>query len=186
MITFKVGDKVRRINRPYDQHMQVGTVGIVTAVNYDGSWISVDHHTYGEDIYPYMSVHFELVDLEENTVQQYKYMKIRIKNKEHSRLVQETLFTMGYFWSVDTEQKCVRDFDEKFLFTSDRGYISWGRATYYFEDKKVEEVELVTTYFLKTVDQEAKRKKLEKAALETMISVLQEQLNEAKQKLESL
>jgi len=49
-----------------------------------------------------------------------------------------------------------------------------------------EEVELVTTYSFKPVDQDAKRKAAEKEALQKNVAEMQNQLDEMKQKLESL
>ncbi len=55
-----------------------------------------------------------------------------------------------------------------------------------FNEYPNEEVELVTTYSFKPIDQEAKRKAAEKEALHQTINELQQQLDEVKQKLESM
>ena len=115
--------------------------------------------------------------------QQFKAMKIRIKDAIHSRMVQEALFEMGYKW-VGFRDTTVRNTDGEVLWT-DGGSISWSGM----EDFNIcdyEEVELVTTYAFKPVDQEAKRKREEKEALEKNIAEMQKQLDEMKQKLENM
>lgn len=181
MITFKVGDRVRRIATSYDEHMQVGTIGTVTKANCDGTWISVDHYVRGKEEYPYMSLYFELVAPEEQAMQ-HKPMKIRIKDEEHSRLVQETLFEMGYGWP----NKQVGYTSSPWLTTYEDGRLYCGEEMSVFDSHENEEVELVTTYSFKPVDQEAKRKAAEKEALQKNVAKMQKQLDEMKQKLESL
>ena len=112
---------------------------------------------------------------------QFKAMKIRIKDEEHSRLVQKALFEMGYRWSYDHQG--VRYTDKAFIYTKNDGYLLHGSLIENFDVDKEEEVELVTTYSFKPVDQAAKRKREEKEALEKGIAEMQKQLDEMKQKL---
>lgn len=116
--------------------------------------------------------------------QQFKAMKIRIKDAIHSWMVQETLFEMGYKWGTNDQD--VRYTDKAFLYAADIGYLSHGILIETFDMDEAEEVELVTTYSFKPVVQETKRKQEEKEALEKGIAAMQKQLDEMKQKLEKM
>lgn len=111
--------------------------------------------------------------------QQFKAMKIRIKDEQHSRLVQETLFEMGCAWRYDVKE--VQYTDSGVLWVDD-GLISESDMSR-FNDFPNEEVELVTTHSFKLVDQEAKRKAAEKEALQNNVAEMQKQLDEMKQRL---
>lgn len=113
--------------------------------------------------------------------QQFKAMKIRIKDEQHSRLVQEALFEMGYGWALG--RKCISNTSAEALYTSELGHITWS-GVLSFDRYSNKEVELVTTYSFKPVDQEAKRKAAEKEALQKNVAEMQKQLDEMKQKLE--
>lgn len=114
--------------------------------------------------------------------QQFKNMKIRIKDEQHSRFVQETLFEMGYGWP----EQAVSYTNFPWLTTYEDGRIYYGTPAIDFNSHENEEVELVTTYSIKPVDQEANRKLEEKEAFEKGIADLQKQLDEMKQKLEKM
>ena len=115
---------------------------------------------------------------------QFKNMKIRIKDEEHSRLVQETLFEMGYMWAVGT---VVQHTSAPWIMTYKNGNICYSRlCEETFNSHSNQEVELVTTHSFKFIDQEAKRKREEKEALENNIAEMQKQLDEMKQKLEKM
>ena len=188
MSKFKVGDKVRRITCAYTDNplinMGVGYEGVVTSVSPSGCVISVDDlETRGQIPYPFSVHNFELIEEPEMT-QQFKAMRIRIKDKQHSRLVQEALFEMGYKWY--TQGKEVHNTHNLFLFVDYDGNITRSDDASTFELFAAEEVELVTTYSFKPVDQEAKRKREEKEALEKDVAEMQKQLDEMKQKLEKI
>ena len=118
--------------------------------------------------------------------QQFKEMKIRIKDEEHSRLVQKALFEMGYVWSASL-QKTVQETSRKFLICECTGRIyHCGYDVPYFERLEFEEVELVTTYSFKPVYQEVLRKRKEKEDLERNVADMQKQLDEMKQRLEKM
>ena len=186
MSTFKVGDKVRRINIPFINRMCVGYEGTVTKVSSNGLYISVDKHIVGLEAAPYAAKYFELIPEEpEMTASVLKNMKIRIKDEEHSRLVQEALFDMGYVWAVSYTSR-VEEEDRPYLICEKGRIYHCSTDSAYFEKLEFEEVELVTTYTFKLVDQEAKRKAAEKEALQQNIIELQKQLDEAKKKLESM
>lgn len=125
----------------------------------------------------------ELIE-EPKMTQQFKAMKIRIKDEEHSRLVQKALFEMGYRW-LHYDQE-IRFTDKALIYTKNDGYLLHGSLIGYFNADKSEEVELVTTYSFKPVDQEAKRKREEKEALERNVADMQKQLDEMKQRLEKM
>lgn len=114
--------------------------------------------------------------------QQFKAMKIRIKDEEHSRLVQEALFEMGYKWMLSGEG--AKYTNEPYVFAESDGTILHCDDIRFFLRDAAEEVELVTTYSLKPVDQEAKRKREEKEDLERNVAEMQKQLDEMKQKLD--
>ena len=113
-----------------------------------------------------------------------KNMKIRIKDEAHSRLVQEALFEMGCRWQGNGDQS-VRNVQSRYLYVDDY-YMSHGNTDSTFVEEASEEVELVTTYSFKPVDQEATRKAAEKEALQKNVAEMQKQLDEMKQKLESM
>ena len=114
--------------------------------------------------------------------QQFKAMKIRIKDEQHSRLVQEALFEMGYGWP----EQVVSYTNKAFIYTEDSGCLLHGNLIESFNAEEAEEAELVTTYSFKPVDQEAKRKAAEKEALQKNVAEMQKQLDEMKQKLEKI
>lgn len=71
---------------------------------------------------------------------QLKDMKIRIKNSEHSRLVQECLFELGYGWERYT--KVVSHDGEKYLYTRDCGTLWYGTGDNAFHEDYGTEVTL--------------------------------------------
>ena len=187
MSTFKVGDKVRRINTPFDTCMVVGYEGTVTRVSGNGLWINVDDRKIACEPTLYAAKHFELIPEEpEMTTPVLKNMKIRIKDEEHSRLVQEALFDMGYVWAISCASRVVEEEDRPYLICEKGRIYHCSTDSAYFEKLEFEEVELVTTYTFKPVDQEAKRKAAEKEALQKNAVEMQKQLDEMKQKLESM
>lgn len=137
----------------------------------------------GEDAEKGLWIEPENLELTEEPemTQQFKAMKIRIKDEQHSRLVQKALFEMGYRWSYGNEE--FRHTGRAFIYTEDNGYLLHGYLIGGFNADKSEEVELVTTYSFKPVDQEAKRKREEREALEKNVAEMQKQLDEMKQKL---
>ncbi len=112
-----------------------------------------------------------------------KNMKIRIKDAIHSRMVQETLFEMGCEWKCYGKEVL---FTESELLWVDDGIITKSDMSLFNSYHPNEEVELVTTYSFKPIDQEAKRKVAEKEALRKNVAEMQKQLDEMKQKLESM
>ena len=182
MAKFNVGDKVRRVEQPHSA-FRIGYEGVVTAVHPSGIWVSVDNFNNGCDAFPLNSNFFELIE-EPKVTQQFKAMKICIKDAIHSRMVQEALFEMGYGWSHYAQD--IRYTDKAFIYTKNDGYLLHGSLIGCFNEDKSEEVELVTTYSFKPVDQEVLRKREEKEALERNVADMQKQLDEMKQKLEKM
>lgn len=66
MNKFKIGDKVRRTDCEYDNNrgdvILVGEICTVTAVSDDGKYISVNHITDRDDVYPCSADFFKLVE----------------------------------------------------------------------------------------------------------------------------
>lgn len=184
MNTFKVGDKVRRTRQPHPR-FQIGYEGVVTGISNNGCWISVDNYRNHYDASPLNPSFFELIETEETqmTTPVLKNMKIRIKDAIHSRMVQEALFEMGCDWVSCGKEVLFADSEVLWV---DDGIITKSDMSIFNSYHPNEEVELVTTYTFKPVDQEAKRKAAEKEALSQDIIKLQQQLDEMKQKLESI
>lgn len=205
MSVFKVGDKVEVVSlglRSSGYGVRIGMVGEVVvkyAPDYECVGVSFDHNIdghslchNGKDALRHDATNglwiepenLKLVEEKEKQMTpQLKNMKIRIKDKEHSRLVQEALFEMGYGW--DNNVKKVQFTFAGVLFTETSGIITWAYADP-LDSYPAEEVELVTTYSFKVVDQEAKRKAAEKEALQKNVAEMQRQLEEMKQKLEKM
>lgn len=81
-----------------------------------------------------------------------KNMKIRIKDEEHSRKVQEHLFSLGYRWCVHGQRVVYTD--KLYLFTnSDDSLITYGDDKHWFENHDNTEyvLEELATYALKEV-----------------------------------
>lgn len=83
-----------------------------------------------------------------------KQLKIRVKSPEHSKIIQEKLFEMGYKWIAG---KSVQFVDKPCLFTNtdDEGSITYSSngTEEYFNSQPHTEVELVETisYELKEI-----------------------------------
>ena len=204
MVEFKVGDKVEVISlysKSSGYGVNIGMVGEVVVEytsdygcvgvkfnhNIDGnSLYHAGEDALGEDATNGLWIAPECLKLieekEKPTEPQFKNIKIRIKDEEHSRLVQEALFEMGCRWA--TGEKYVSYTNSEVLW-SDGSSISYSGLDS-FSKFPHEEVELVTTYSFKPVDQEAKRKAAEKEALQKNVAEMQKQLDEMKQKLETM
>ena len=204
MSVFKVGDEVEVISlysRSSGYGVNIGMVGeVAVARNSHHGCVGVkfNHNINGNSLY-HTGEHalgkgatnglwidpecLKLIEEKEKpTEPQLKNMKIRIKDEEHSRLVQEALFEMGYGWKWCGKK--VEHTDAEVLWADD-GIISKSKMDS-FNNYPHEEVELVTTYSFKPVDQEAKRKAAEKEALQKNVAEMQRQLEEMKQKLEKM
>lgn len=205
MSVFKVGDKVKVISldsKSSGYGVNIGMVGEV-AVECNSAHgcvgVKFKHNIKGNSLY-HAGEHtlgkgatnglwidpknLELIKEETQTKHQFKNMKIRIKDEKHSRLVQETLFAMGYKWVVGTG---VQHTSASGITTYVEGEICFSNfLPDAFAKHPNQEVELVTAHSFKVVDQEAKRKAAEKAALQKNIADMQKQLDEMKQKLEKM
>jgi len=204
MVKFKVGDKVEVISlysKSIGYGVNIGMVGeVAVECNSDYGCVGVkfNHNINGNSLY-HAGEHalgkgaknglwidpdcLKLIEEKEKpTEPQFKNMKIRIKDASHSRAVQEALFEMGCSW--ESHGNCVSYTDGEVLWV-DSGVISYSSLES-LDNYLNEEVELVTTYSFKPVDQEAKRKAAEKEALQKNVAEMQRQLNEMKVKLEYL
>lgn len=88
---------------------------------------------------------------EEKEVSEFKAMKFRVENEEHSRQIQEALFELGYSWhgGVTSTQYT----HNKFLFADANGGVRRSNNEGHFRTKDVPEcyIEPVTKYEIKEV-----------------------------------
>jgi hypothetical protein len=207
MSRFNTGDKVKVISlgsKSQGYGVNIGMVGeVVVEYNHDCECVGVkfdhkiDGHSLlyrGTEALGYGATNglwiepenLKFIEEEKQMEPQFKNMKIRIKDKEHSRLVQEALFEMGYKWGGQYQDQCLRFTDKAFLYAECDGMLLHGYSAENFDTNEAEEVELVTAHSFKVVDQEAKRKAAEKEALQKNVAEMQKQLDEMKQKLENM
>lgn len=108
--------------------------------------------------------------------QQFQAMKFRVESPEHSKKIQEHLFSLGYRWNVE-KGDIVRIYDEDSLYTNTEGHVTWSslvvNGEYHFEKQTHPEYTLVehTTYSVepvpvKDVEKEKKMKELQDAISE--------------------
>ena len=76
-------------------------------------------------------------------VPEFKNMKFRVKDEEHSKQIQEYLFSLRYHWGDQVRD--VAYTDAAFLFTNRRGYISQTYNSSYGENHEHPEYRLKET-----------------------------------------
>ena len=81
--------------------------------------------------------------LKDSIVPEFKNMKFRVKDEEHSKQIQEYLFSLRYHW--DDQARGVDYTDAPFLFTTRRGYISQTYNSGYSENNEYPEYRLKET-----------------------------------------
>lgn len=82
--------------------------------------------------------------LKDSVVSEFKNMKFRVKDAEHSKQIQEYLFSLGYKWS-SLNQK-TQHTDALFLFVGIKGFITHEQDdNKYFEKHKYIEYQLKET-----------------------------------------
>ena len=81
--------------------------------------------------------------LKDSIVPEFKNMKFRVKNEEHSKQIQEYLFSLRYQW--DDRARVVDYTDAAFLFTTRRGYLSQTYNSGYSENHEYPEYRLKET-----------------------------------------
>ena len=81
--------------------------------------------------------------LKDSIVPEFKNMKFRVKDEEHSKQIQEYLFSLRYHW--DDQARGVDYTDAAFLFTNRRGYISQTYNSSYGENHEHHEYRLKET-----------------------------------------
>ena len=84
-----------------------------------------------------------MASLKESIIPEFKNMKFRVKNEEHSKQIQEYLFSLGYQWYDRT--RVVDYTDAAFLFTTRRGYLSQTYNSGYSENHEYPEYRLKET-----------------------------------------
>lgn len=71
----------------------------------------------------------------------FKAMKFRVNNPEHSKNVQDTLFRLGYSWSLGV--KDYKHLGAKYFCTSaHKGQMEWIEGEYYFFNHAAEEIDV--------------------------------------------
>lgn len=73
-------------------------------------------------------------------------MKFRINDEEHSRQVQEHLFSLGYFWGIWGKQ--VRYTKCPYIYTQNDRLLCYDEESKYFDEDKTPEFKLVTRVML--------------------------------------
>ena len=63
-----------------------------------------------------------MASLKDSIVPEFKNMKFRVKDEEHSKQIQEHLFSLGYRWSGNSN--AVGYTDSSFLFTNNEGRLT--------------------------------------------------------------
>ena len=81
--------------------------------------------------------------LKDSIVPEFKNMKFRVKDEDHSKQIQEYLFSLGYHWGE--HGRSVDYTDAPFLFTNRRGYISQTYNSSYGENNEYPEYRLKET-----------------------------------------
>lgn len=172
MTKFKAGDKVVRTGWFDDEldFMKLGEVYCVEDVDFFGM-ICVEgdpQRRYFDD------GKFDLVreSQSKNMKGVFSNMKFRVNSPEHSKKIQEHLFTLGYKWICETHF-VVEKTDKPFLYTEEDGKITYGTNEDYFKNSMHKEHTLqeTTSYTLvekketltidgKTYDKEAVLKRL--------------------------
>ena len=84
-----------------------------------------------------------MASLKDSIVPEFKNMKFRVKDEEHSKQIQEYLFSLRYHW--DDQVRVVDYTDAPFLFTTRRGYISFTYNSGYSENNEYPEYQLKET-----------------------------------------
>lgn len=92
------------------------------------------------------------------TTIEFKNMKFRVKDEEHSKQIQEHLFSLGYNCLCQSNNE-YQNFKEPYLFTDTDGRISWCNSKGYFEGQdEIKEYQLKETksYALEEVKPKSK------------------------------
>lgn len=137
---FKVGDTVVRVKKDF-QHIKVGHVGIVSQV---GSFsVRLDNDPLQNVLEP---DYFELYE------EPRKFSgKFRIENEEHSRKVQEYLFSIGCKW-VKYKDTVVRSLSTPYLYAIDSViYNGYYEETFAEELSQEYTLKETTTYSVEAV-----------------------------------
>lgn len=153
MHKFKKGDKIIRVGYYHndgDEFMHQGGVYTVESVAYTGMVKLVNSQ---QGIY-YDDEKFERVEepaVEKPVVEEpiFKNMKFRVNSSEHSKQIQEHLFTLGYKWICEVRQ-AVEKTDKPFLYVEECGQITYGDTEEYFKNSIHKEYTLqeITAYTL--------------------------------------
>ena len=75
-------------------------------------------------------------------VPEFKNMKFRVRDEEHSKQIQEYLFSLGYKWFSD---EAIKMQSKPFLFANSYGGLGWANDLSYFEKHEHAEYQLKET-----------------------------------------
>lgn len=149
---FSVGDRVKRTAPFYgieSDFMYEGGEYVITKIT-DNLYLKVE----GSDA-EYNGRMFKLVQ----EAPKFQAMKFRVENEEHSRKIQEHLFSLGYDWN--NYGKTVRDMKIVGLYANNDGLIGYADS-----EEEYEYPDFYTSYVLK----ESTTYSLEKAAIKQPVT----------------
>ena len=75
---------------------------------------------------------------------QFKNMKFRVRNEEHSKQIQEALFELGYYWRIYGSE--VKHTAATHLYTSSTGELDWSVMESSFLNQAFPEFEPIATF----------------------------------------
>ncbi len=84
-----------------------------------------------------------MVSLKDSIVPEFKNMKFRVKDEEHSKQIQEHLFSLGYRWIGN--RNAVVYTDSSFLFTNNKGRLTQDYSIAFGEKHPYTEYQLKET-----------------------------------------
>lgn len=109
---------------------------------------------------------------EPEVLPEFKSMKFRVRDEDHSRQIQETLFGLGYSWYENCEHRCsVKYTDCKFLYTYDNGDLAWSNIQPFFDGSESQEniIEPVGGFNVVPVTPENPAKKMTQEEIEEIL-----------------
>lgn len=131
MSQIEVGSKVEAVSATYGWgSVEKGDIGVVVCKQHDGDFVVDFPNQHAWCARPY-----DLKLVEDKPV--FKAMKFRVHNSGHSTTIQKCLMELGYRWRTGDGQ--VQNTTEKFLYTNQLGYITYGESEQHFQRKEYPE-----------------------------------------------
>lgn len=109
---------------------------------------------------------------EPEVIPEFKSMKFRVRDEDHSRQIQETLFGLGYSWNAGGEhRRSVKYTDCKFLYAYKEGTVTCGYDQECFDGTKFQEntIEPVGGFNVVPVTPENPAKKMTQEEIEEIL-----------------